>query len=78
MEGRSFMGVGLALGIAIGTAIGIATGNLAIGIGLGVAVGMGLGVAIDASQRKKGGPENSAPLDGRDDHDGGSSDAGGD
>lgn len=83
MEGRSFIGIGLALGVAIGAVFGVVLGNVAIGIGVGVAIGAGLGVAIDASRRQKGsGPENSAPVDGRDKHDGstwdGGSDGGGD
>jgi hypothetical protein len=77
MEGRSFIGIGLALGVAIGSALGVAMDNLAVGIGAGIAIGAGLGVALDASQRRKGGgPENSAPLDGRDQHDSGYSDGG--
>jgi hypothetical protein len=52
MQGRSFIGFGLAVGVAIGAGLGVALDNLAVGIGLGVAIGAGLGIAIDGRRRK--------------------------
>lgn len=55
MEGRSFLGVGLALGLSVGVAVGVATGNLAVGIALGMALGVAFGAIADASNRRKAG-----------------------
>ena len=72
MAQTSYMGVGIALGVALGAGVGVATDNLAIGISLGVAIGLAIGVALDAGRKSRdgSGPENPAPGDGRDDHDG--------
>ena len=55
MEGRSHLGIGIALGVAIGSAIGVAMDNLALGIGIGIGVGVALGIALDAGRKRKDG-----------------------
>ena len=64
MEGRSFIGIGVALGVAVGAAIGIAMDNLAVGIGVGVGMGLAFGVVMDANARKRreGSGSDSAPY----------------
>ena len=53
MEGRSSIGIGVALGVSIGTALGVALDNLALWLSLGIAIGVGIGVAFDQQQAKK-------------------------
>ena len=64
MEGRSHLGIGIALGVAIGAGLGVAMDNLAMGIGVGVAIGVALGVALDASKGKGDWPYPSPPRGG--------------
>lgn len=69
MEGRSYLGIGIAIGLAIGSAIGVAMDNLAVGIGAGMAIGVAIGLAMDARKRRKPGAstgESSPPPADRD------------
>lgn len=53
MEGRSHMGIGIALGMAIGAGLGVAMDNLSMGVALGLCFGVAIGAGMDQANKKK-------------------------
>ena len=79
MEGRSHLGIGIALGAAVGSALGVAMDNLALGIGVGVGIGLAIGLAMDGLGKRKGVHRDGPASDGGDHrHDADGPDGGGD
>lgn len=84
MEGRSYIGIGVALGVSIGAALGIALDNLVLGISIGVAIGAGLGLVFDQQnsrrrrQADKNNSDGTAPHVASDSHDHGADSGGSD
>ena len=61
MEGRSHLGIGIALGVAIGAGLGAALDNIALGISFGIAIGVALGLAMDEGGKRRKGRGDDTP-----------------